>query len=194
MTLRRILLAVATVFTVAALGASGCGEASERIAPRARDAAGTTRAQEQRSVRQPGGEPGLEGGAVRAGSLAVTSVVAAQPVTGERAALYLTVQSRRRDDALVRVAAEGAERAEIHRTVRDGGVMRMERVDSVPIPAGGTVRFEPGGLHIMLLGLRRPLQAGDTILVTFSFRVTGTVTVGAAVVPYAELDRALRWR
>jgi copper(I)-binding protein len=59
--------------------------------------------------------------------------------------------------------------------------MKMERVDSVEIKAGETVRLEPMGLHIMLIGLKRPLKKGSEVPIALTFRDGSTVTVTARV-------------
>jgi len=55
---------------------------------------------------------------------------------------------------LVGAQTDVARTVEMHTTRQDGDVMRMRRLTSVEIPAGGTVRFEPGGNHLMLFGVR----------------------------------------
>lgn len=62
-----------------------------------------------------------------------------------------------------------------------GGMMTMQEVDSIAIPAGGTIALEPGGYHIMLLGLTEDLVVGDTIEVTLNFESGATETVTAEV-------------
>jgi copper(I)-binding protein len=59
-----------------------------------------------------------------------------------------------------------AERVEIHSMSMDGGVMRMRPVPSVDIEPGGTVELKSGGLHLMLIGLKRPLLQEEMIPVT----------------------------
>lgn len=54
---------------------------------------------------------------------------------------------------LVGASSGGARAVEMHVTVRDGEMTRMRRLSEVEIPAGGTVRFEPGGRHLMLFGV-----------------------------------------
>ena len=58
----------------------------------------------------------------------------------------------------------------------------MEKLSNVSAPAGGTVLFRPGGKHLMLMGLKRPLKAGDRFPVTLTFasgaKVEATFTVG----------------
>src|SRR3546814_14927205 len=70
---------------------------------------------------------------------------------------------------LVAVETPVAGRAETHRTVRDGDVMRMEPAEIVEVPAGAQVEFAPGGLHIMLMDLKQPLNKGDSFPMTLRF-------------------------
>ena len=70
-----------------------------------------------------------------------------------------------------------ADRAELHMTIRDGDVMRMRPVGAVDIAPGQTVRLEPGGLHVMLAGLKAPLKAGDKVPLTLVFERAGSVEV-----------------
>jgi hypothetical protein len=48
----------------------------------------------------------------------------------------------------------------------DGTVMRMRQVSAIELPAGKPVELKPGGLHLMLMGLKAPLKAGDTVAFT----------------------------
>jgi copper(I)-binding protein len=66
-------------------------------------------------------------------------------------------------------------------TMAGEAMMTMREVESVAIPAGGTVAFEPGGHHVMLIDLAEPLVAGTTIQVTLTFAHAGEVTVSAEV-------------
>ena len=73
----------------------------------------------------------------------------------DKTVAYMDVENRT-DSAvtLVSASAETVRAMEIHSTRMDDGVMRMRRLKSVEIPAGDTVRFEPGGRHLMLFGVR----------------------------------------
>ena len=62
-----------------------------------------------------------------------------------------------------------------------GGMMTMQPVDSIEVPADGTVALEPGGYHVMLLDVKKELVPGDTIEVTLTFELAGEVTVTADV-------------
>ena len=55
------------------------------------------------------------------------------------------------------------------------------KVESIVVPAGGTVELAPGGLHVMLVGLKFMLMAEETIPVTFTFEGAGAITTGVSV-------------
>ena len=80
-------------------------------------------------------------------------------------------------DRVVSASSPVAERVELHETIRDGDVMRMREVEAIELPAGQTVELKPGGLHLMLMGLKAPLKAGETVPVTLKFEKAGDVTV-----------------
>jgi len=58
---------------------------------------------------------------------------------------------------------------ELHTHIMQDGMMRMRPVDEVALPPGATVRFEPGGLHLMWIGLIQPLEAGQEVPLTLLF-------------------------
>jgi periplasmic copper chaperone A len=84
-------------------------------------------------------------------------------------------------DALMTVETEAADTAELHTVSMEGGIMRMRAVDSIPVPAGGAAVLEPGGYHIMLIGLRGALAEGDSVAMGFRFRSGATVDLVAPV-------------
>ena len=57
----------------------------------------------------------------------------------------------------------------------------MNKVDSIPLPAGKTTMLEPGGYHVMLMDIVKPLQQGQKVSVTLVFRSGGTTTIDAEV-------------
>lgn len=89
-------------------------------------------------------------------------------------------------DALIAAASPVADVVEIHTHRHVDGVMRMEQVESVPLPPGETVTFQPGGLHIMLIGLREPLTEGKTFPVTLTFQTAPPVSVDVQVMGMAS--------
>jgi copper(I)-binding protein len=85
-------------------------------------------------------------------------------------AVYVTLRNTGAiPDTLVGASSEAAEAVELHETIRDGAVMRMRPVGTLALPVGGTLTMAPGGLHIMLLRLKRALRPGDTVPLTLSF-------------------------
>jgi copper(I)-binding protein len=91
------------------------------------------------------------------------AVVAGQTTTGA----YLQLTSAT-DATLVAVASPAAKIVEIHEMRMDGGVMKMNAVDKLPLPAGRRVDLNPGGYHVMLMGLAAPLKEGDTVPLTLT--------------------------
>ena len=70
----------------------------------------------------------------------------------------------------------------MHRTFKgDGGIMKMEAVDALPVKAKDVVTFGPGGLHVMLMGLKKPLAVGDVFPLTLTFAKAGAVTVTVSI-------------
>ena len=61
------------------------------------------------------------------------------------------------------------------------GMMTMQPVESIEVPAGETVALEPGGYHVMLIGLVEDLEVGDTVEVTLEFESGETQAVTAEV-------------
>lgn len=107
------------------------------------------------------------------------------PAGASMGAGYLTLRSGGGDAlASVAVADSVAAAAEIHEVVADAsGAMGMRRVASVTLPAGEAVELRPGGHHIMLLGLRRPLRGGDAVELRLRFERAGEQRVTAVVRP-----------
>lgn len=91
----------------------------------------------------------------------VRSTVAQQTATG----LYAQITSAR-GGKLVSASSPVAGVVEIHEMKMQGEVMRMRAVTDLDLPAGKTVALKPGGYHLMLLDLKQPLKAGDTVPVT----------------------------
>lgn len=84
-------------------------------------------------------------------------------------------------DKLVKAASPVAENVELHTHIKDGDAMRMRAVDNIPVPAKGQTALEPGGYHIMLIGLKQPLKEGGSFPLTLTFEKAGSVTVTVPV-------------
>ncbi|MBP0445539.1 copper chaperone PCu(A)C [Roseomonas sp. SSH11] len=129
------------------------------------------------------------------GALSFVQAAAAQPagITVEqpwaRAALqggtggaFLTIRNAgSQPDRLLSASTPLARAVEIHETVREGDISRMRPVQALEVPGEGSVTLQPGGLHVMLLGLSQALRPGTTLPLTLAFERAGSVTVQVAV-------------
>ncbi len=92
-------------------------------------------------------------------------------------AVYMTLKNNGAADRLLSASTAAASLVEIHNMNMDGGVMRMRKLDGVDLPAGGTAVFAPGGLHMMLFGLKAPLRAGTSFPLELRFEKAGQILV-----------------
>ncbi len=84
-------------------------------------------------------------------------------------------------DKLIGARAEIAEMGGTHTHVRDGMVLNMVSVGAIDIPAGHTVTLQPGGMHVMFHGLKKPLEQGGKYSLTLQFAKAGAATVPVEV-------------
>lgn len=96
---------------------------------------------------------------------------------------FLTiVNSGAEDDRLVSASAAIADETQIHEMAMEGDVMKMRPLpDGIAIPAGESVVLEPGGFHLMFMGLKGAFVEGETVPVTLTFEKAGPVEVGLHV-------------
>jgi copper(I)-binding protein len=94
----------------------------------------------------------------------------------EVGAAYMTLQSAH-GTALIKTESTAAGSVEIHSMTMDNGVMKMRRMDTLPLSAGKPAKLEPGGFHLMLFDLKKPLKAGEQVKFTLHFKdSTGKVS------------------
>lgn len=99
----------------------------------------------------------------------VSQVWARPGFAGGNSAVYFNVANNTGvEDRLLSASSQAADAVELHMSKMEGGVMQMEMQSQVPLPVGDT-EFKPGGLHIMLIGLRQDLNPGDSIEVNLDF-------------------------
>jgi copper(I)-binding protein len=101
--------------------------------------------------------------AVTAKDAWVRGTVPAQQSTGA----FVTLQSSE-DAKVVGVKSPAAKSAEIHASTSANGMMHMHAVGELPLPAGKRVELQPGGYHVMLVGLAKPLAEGDEVPLVFT--------------------------
>lgn len=110
----------------------------------------------------------------------------ARPSIGQSksTAAYLSIfNDGEADDVLERVRSPKVETVEMHQTTMTSeGVMQMRKVEGgLPVPAGGSLALSPGGTHLMLLGLKEALNAGDEIVLTLEFTHAGAIELRVPV-------------
>lgn len=116
------------------------------------------------------------------------------PVGRQMTGCYLALTAAA-DDRLTAVESPAANLVQIHESRMEGGMMMMRELrDGLALPAGQAVALEPGGNHLMLLGVKEPLVAGDTVALTLTFAssapVEVTATVGQPAAAGADADAA----
>ena len=120
---------------------------------------------------------------VFAGELTVTGAWArTTPPGAKMGAIYLVIDNgSKKSDRLLKLRTSVASGAEVHRTEVLDGIARMREVALLHVGAGERVEFKPGGHHVMLSGLEKPLVEGQTFELELVFEVAGVRKVRVAV-------------
>ncbi|MFA6972129.1 MAG: copper chaperone PCu(A)C [Gallionella sp.] len=99
----------------------------------------------------------------------------------DTAMVDLTITSAKQA-SLVGFSSPACKTAQVHSMTHDNGMMKMREVKSVELPAGSRVSLSEGGYHLMLIGLKAPLNAGDSLPLTLSIKVGNKNVVKVEVV------------
>jgi len=117
--------------------------------------------------------------------VAVTDAWVRGTVAGQKATGAFMQLKSPADSSLVAVSSPAAKIVEVHEMKVEGGMMKMSAVDKLALPAGKAVELKPGGYHVMLMDLVKPLKEGDTVPLQLTFEdkagKKSTVDVKAAV-------------
>ncbi|MDA7745881.1 copper chaperone PCu(A)C [Psychromonas sp.] len=118
-----------------------------------------------------------------AADLTVTDayIRATPPHTANSAAYLRLLNNTDKDIKLISVESDLSERVELHNHINENGMMKMRQVDSILIEGNGFVDLEPGGYHIMFLGLRGDLLEGQIIKLTLNFENSESMSFYTAV-------------
>ena len=104
----------------------------------------------------------------RAQPVGVNDAWVRAPAPGQTiAAAYMELTSRT-SMVLVAISSTAAAAVELHNTTMEAGVMKMRPVGRIDLPGGKPVKLAPGGLHVMLIDLKKPLKAGDKVPLTLT--------------------------
>ncbi|MDX8349130.1 copper chaperone PCu(A)C [Cognatiyoonia sp. IB215446] len=113
------------------------------------------------------------------GDLVIANPMAFEtPPTAQAGAGYMTIfNNGTTDDVLIAVHADFP-RVMLHQTVMEGDIARMADIDGIPVPAGEVTTLEPGGAHVMFMGLAGdPFEAGEEINAVLVFAKAGELEV-----------------
>lgn len=103
-------------------------------------------------------------------------------------AAYMTFKSAQ-DSTLVSVETAVAGSVEIHSMTMDNGVMKMRMLDELVLKAGKSERLAPGGFHLMLFDLKKPLKTGENVTFKLSFKdKTNKISIQNVVLPIKEAN------
>ena len=101
-------------------------------------------------------------------------------------AAFLKLENRGGDDVLVSASSPAASKVEIHTMTMEGDVMKMRALEQLDIKAGQKLEMKPGnGAHLMLMGLKKPLVAGEKFPLTLNFRKAGKLETQVEVAEMA---------
>ena len=115
--------------------------------------------------------------------------VAEGPPMMKMTAAFFRIENRGASPAaLVGVRTDAARTVELHEVVNENNQMAMRQVERMAVPPSGQLELRPGGLHLMLIGLTRTLQAGDKVEMTLKFADGTETTVSATVRKRREGD------
>lgn len=97
-------------------------------------------------------------------------------------AAYLTVVNAGAEtDRLIAAATPAAEHAQLHTHLMEDGVMKMRHIEAIEVAPGEPAVLEPGGLHVMMIGLTAPLVAGESFPLTLTFERAGSLEIEVKV-------------
>jgi len=116
-------------------------------------------------------------------TISITGAWARPTLRGTRTgAAYMTLTNRgQATDRLLSLSTPIADRAELHEETMSGGVMSMKPVTDLMLRPGASVQIDPGHYHVMLIGLRSPLVAGESFSLSLTFEKAGAVVVTVPV-------------
>ena len=120
----------------------------------------------------------------KVGAIEITQVWArATPRSAPAGGAFLTLHNTgTTPDRLISAKSPAAGLTQIHEMKMDGDVMKMRELEKgLEIPAGATVTLAPGNYHLMMMGLKEPLEQGATLPLTLTFEKAGSINIEASV-------------
>ena len=130
---------------------------------------------------------------VKVGSIKVDHAYIRATVPGQQVAGgFMKIENKGIADQLLSASSPAAGEVQLHEMAMEGSVMKMRQVKDIPVPAGGSVELKPGGLHLMLMNIKAPLAAGESVLVKLKFAKAGEVEVKMPVNAMGQAGGAMK--
>lgn len=121
-------------------------------------------------------------GSIRVSGAWARQAMAMGGMSGANGAAYMVIQNTGSTaDRLLKAESDVAAAVELHQSTMEGDVMKMAPVEAVDIPANGKAELKQGGYHVMFLGLKQDLKAGDKIHLKLTFETAGTLEMDVEV-------------
>jgi copper(I)-binding protein len=118
----------------------------------------------------------------------IRATVPGQQVAGG----FMKIENKGIADQLLSASSPAAGEVQLHEMAMEGSVMKMRQVKDIPVPAGGSVELKPGGLHLMLMNIKAPLAAGESVPVKLKFAKAGEVEVKMPVNAMGQAGGAMK--
>ena len=118
------------------------------------------------------------------------AVVNLSPVEGNPSAGYMDLHGGRVDVELVGVTSDDVLRMEMHETTEEDGMMSMAKLKSIPVPAGKTVKLEPGGKHLMIWGIGNGTKKRGLLKMTLIYSNDDRIEINAVIKKAGDPDPA----
>ena len=120
------------------------------------------------------------------------AVVNLSPVEGNPSAGYMDLHGGRMDVDLVGVTSDDVLRMEMHETIEENGVARMGKLKSIPVPAGKTVKLEPGGKHLMIWGIGNGSKKRGLLTMVLIYSNNDRIEIDAVIKNAGEAAPAVK--
>ena len=136
------------------------------------------------------GEAFASGEEINIGALRISSLYIRGTISDRPAAAYMTIHNMGpTSDRLSSGFSSSASIVEFHETNIDNGVVRMRRLPHIMLPANSATILKPGGLHIMVMGLKETLVAGSMFPLTLNFKHAGRIVVKLKVKTFSSENK-----
>ena len=129
----------------------------------------------------------------KVGSIKIENAYTRATVPGQQVAGgFMKIENKGIADQLLSASSPAAGEVQLHEMAMEGSVMKMRQVKDIPVPAGGSVELKPGGLHLMLMNIKAPLAAGESVPVKLKFAKAGEVEVKMPVNAMGQAGGAMK--